>query len=268
MVSYSGQWSGCTHHERVAETTERALRLRTKQYRGRGRHNNIKINKKKTRESFVFFFFFHRPLKKKSRLVEEERSSQHPRTHNYNTCRRVDRKSSREATQDSKYKHYACVFPLACGLKRREITTLKLHCELFQEPNAKEKGFVFFSSYYSFAMTMRKRLTSHLLSLHCNIFSIFSLCRHDTTALLASFKTLVFRLMDQSLKTTEVVTTPTVKGVVEPAYSKKKPSKKKKKHKNKKHKTETRKGGEVAVDAGPVFSEKSNELRKKEEKRR
>ena len=161
-------------------------------------------------------------------LVEEERSSQHPRTHKYNTCRRVDRKSSREATQDSKYKHYACVFPLACGLKRREITTLKLHCELFQEPNAKEKGFVFFSSYYSFAMTMRKRLTSHLLSLHCNIFSIFSLCRHDTTALLASFKTLVFRLMDQSLKTTEVVTTPTVKGVVEPAYSKKKTLKKKK----------------------------------------
>lgn len=128
---------------------------------------------------------------------------------------------------------------------------------------------MFFSSYYSFAMTMRKRLTSHLLSLHCNIFSIFSLCRHDTTALLASFKTLVFRLMDQSLKTTEVVTTPTVKGVVEPAYSKKKKTlKKKKKHKNKKHKTETRKGGEVAVDAGPVFSEKSNELRKKEKKRR
>lgn len=73
--------------------------------------------------------------------------------------------------------------------------------------------------------------------------------------------------MDQSLKTTEVVTTPTVKGVVEPAYSKKNPQKKKK-HKNKKHKTETRKGGEVAVDAGPVFSEKSNELRKKEKKRR
>ena len=257
MVSYSGQWSGCTHHERVAETTERALRLRTKQYRGRGRENNIKLKKKKTRESFVFFFFFHRPLKKKSRLVEEERSSQHPRTHNYNTCRRVDRKSSREATQDSKYKHYACVFPLACGLKRREITTLKLHCELFQEPNAKEKGFVFFSSHYSFAMTMRKRLTSHLLSLHCNIFSIFSLCRHDTTALLASFKTLVFRLMDQSLKTTEVVTTPTVKGVVEPAYSKKNPQKKKKSTRIRNTKQKLEKVEKSLLTLAPCFQRKA-----------
>lgn len=171
VVSYSGQWSGCTHSERVAETTERALRLRTKQYRGRGRENNIK-SKKKKRESPSFFF--HRALKKKCRLVEKERPSQHPRTHKYNTCRRVDRKSSREATQDSKYKHYACVFPLACGLKRREITTLKLHCEPFQEPNAKEKGFVFFSSHYSFAMTMRKRLTSHLLFILQHLFPLLT----------------------------------------------------------------------------------------------
>lgn len=116
---------------------------------------------------------------------------------------------------------------------------------------------MFFSSYYSFAMTMRKRLTSHLLSLHCNIFSIFSLCRHDTTALLASFKTLVFRLMDQSLKTTEVVTTPTVKGVVEPAYSKKNPQKKKKSTRIRNTKQKLEKVEKSLLTLAPCFQRKA-----------